>query len=122
VEKWISLPYGGKGAGFDAQDLVKHIAESGRDYIIQGQQKLSFSAHTKPHSLDYWLREGHPSKEDMKLADNAVVEQLEKKTDLFVVDYGLTCPDSGQKCKGLRLTQAGKNLATAKGWWVNNQR
>ena len=38
MSTWIGLPYGAKGEGFDAQDLVKHIAMSGRDYIIQGQQ------------------------------------------------------------------------------------
>ena len=46
----INLPYGG---AFDEHDLVAHVRASGRDYIIQGQQAVSFDEHTKPQSLDY---------------------------------------------------------------------
>ncbi|MDO9579032.1 MAG: hypothetical protein Q7J06_00445, partial [Bacteroidales bacterium] len=53
-KQMIKLRYGGK---FNERDLIKHIRGSKRDYIIQGQQNVSFSKHTKPNSLDYWLRQ-----------------------------------------------------------------
>ena len=65
------------GTSFDARDLVDHIKRSGRTYIIQGQQNHSLSAHTKPRSLDYWMREnGDPSKRNTKQADKDVIRQL----------------------------------------------
>ena len=50
----IDLPFGGQ---FDEHDLVTHIHASGRDYIIQGQQAVSQASHSKPNSLDFWLRQ-----------------------------------------------------------------
>jgi len=44
----ITLPYGGK---FGEKALIAYIKESGRKYIIQGQQSLSYANHTKTHSL-----------------------------------------------------------------------
>ena len=96
----ISLPYGGQ---FDESELVSHIRASGRDYIIQGQQAVALKEHTKPNSLDYWLRQfGNNS--DTKQADNSVIDNL-VATGLFELNYDLRCPDTGQNCKGLRLTQ-----------------
>jgi len=98
----IRLSYGGR---FDEHDLVEYIKATGRDYIIQGQQAVAFAHHTKPNSLDYWLRQVAPNR-DTKQADNAVVRRL-VRTKLFRVVYGLRCPDSGRFCKGLRLAKAG---------------
>lgn len=95
----ISLPAGGS---FDAQDLVTYINTSGRDYIIQGQQNTLFASHTKPQSLDYWLREHSPNR-DTRQAENSVLNAL-VATGRFEIVNNLICPDSGEECKGVRLT------------------
>jgi ubiquinone biosynthesis protein COQ9 len=94
----ILLPYGGK---FEESDLVAHIRSTGRNYIIQGQQAASEENHSKPKSLDYWLRQ-FATNPDTKQAENSVMELLEK-TGYFKVESNLLCPDSGRRCKGLRL-------------------
>ena len=98
----ISLPYGGKNAQFDEQDLISHILASGREYIIQGQQNCSLANHTKPSSLDHWLRSNYSTNPDTKQAVSSVVEDL-LKTGLFEELNDLQCPDSGRACKGIRL-------------------
>ena len=97
-ELMIKLPYGGQ---FDEKALVAHIKASGRNFIIQGQQALSLANHTKPQSLDYWLRQ-FASNPDTKQAENSVLDDL-VATGLFRIEHNLDCPDSGRKCKGLRL-------------------
>lgn len=94
----IELPYGGQ---FDEKVLVARIKASGRDYIIQGQQTASCANHTKPQSLDYWLRQ-FASNPDTKQAENSVLDAL-VATGLFRIEDQLDCPDSGRQCKGLRL-------------------
>jgi hypothetical protein len=98
----IRLPYGGKNVLFDEQALISIIVKSGRDYIIQGQQNCSLADHTKPNSLDYWLRVNYASNADTKQAVNEVVDQL-MKTGLFQLAHDLRCPNSGRLCKGLRI-------------------
>lgn len=95
----INLPY---GTPFDENDLVAYIRESGRDYIIQGQQACSFADHSKPHSLDYWLRQNYANNHDTKQAENVVLDAL-VATGQFTVVARLRCPDSGARCKGVRL-------------------
>ncbi len=94
----IILPYGGR---FDEHDLVTHIRKSGRDYIIQGQQKVSLEEHTKPHSLDYWLRQFSREK-DTKHAEQPTMDAL-VSTGLFEEVNNLTDPVTGRACRGLRL-------------------
>jgi hypothetical protein len=94
----IALPYGGQ---FSAHDLVVYIQASGRDYIIQGQQMEALANHTKPQSLDYWLRQ-FASNPNTKQAEIGVIVALEG-TGLFRFVPKLSCPDSGNYCKGLRL-------------------
>lgn len=96
----ITLPHGG-GGQFYPLDLVAHLRKSGRTYIVQGQQKARLSGHTKPHSLDYWLRQ-YARNPDTKQADNDVLNAL-AATGLFRIVTDLECPDSGRRCKGLRL-------------------
>jgi hypothetical protein len=106
MDTWIKLPYGGRGAGFQVQDLVAHIKASGRDYIIEGAQQVKLAEHTKPHSLDYWLRTHATERSDTKQMVRQVVDAL--------VDTGLfrevrrRCPDSNVVCKALELTAAAK--------------
>jgi phage antirepressor YoqD-like protein len=94
----IDLPYGGK---FDEKALVAYIKASGRKYIIQGQQAVTYANHTKPHSLDYWLRQ-FAFNHDTKQAENRVLAAL-VDTGLFRISDSLECPDSGRQCKGLCL-------------------
>ena len=97
----IELKY--KGHSFDEDVLIKYIKASGSDYIVQGQKSVSLANHSKPQSLDVWLRTTFPAKCDMKLADNYVLDAL-VRTGKFVIATNLKCPTSGQLCKGLRLT------------------
>ena len=100
----ISMPYGG-GAQFDEQELVAYIRASGRDYIITGWINRVYEEHTKPHSLDFWLRSKtkyHGVRQTCKALINDLVA-----TGLFVEQRGLKCPDSGYSCQGIRLTSAG---------------
>ena len=94
----IRLPYGGQ---FDELGLVKYIRASQRDYVIQGQQAVAKANHTKPQSLDYWLRQfAHDP--DTKQAEASVIKAL-VATGLFVFVERLQCPDSGKYCQGLKL-------------------
>lgn len=102
----ISLPFGGTKRNFHANDLVLHLMESGRNYIIQGQTDCRFSAHPKPHSLDAWLYCKFAENPDTKQAVNKVVSQL-TSTGLFVKG-SFRCPDSGRTCKGIRLVSVAK--------------
>jgi len=97
----IRLSYGGQ---FDEHALVEHIRATGRDYIVQGQQACTLADHTKPSSLDYWLRQFAPNP-DTKQADNSVIGPL-VHTGRFKVADDLLCPDSGRLCKGVRLVPA----------------
>ena len=90
------------GTRFDARDLVDHIRKSGSTYIIQGQQKCALAAHSKPNSLDVWMRNiGDLQARDTKQADNDVIQQL-VGTGLFR-EGRFRCPDSGRKAKGIEI-------------------
>lgn len=101
----IHLPAGGS---FDPRDLVAYIRSVRRAYIIQGQQNASFENHTKPHSLDYWLRERSRNR-DTRQAENSVLDAL-VATGWFEIVDDLRCPDSDEECKGVRLTRQGNEL------------
>jgi len=98
----IELPHGA-GARLYVDDLIQHIRESGRDYIIQGQTNCTLANHPKPSSLDVWLRRKCTARSDTKQAVNEVVEEL-VATRLFKVQR-LPCPDSGGICKAIRLLE-----------------
>ncbi len=95
----INLPRGGV---FYAELLINHLREEGRNFIIQGQQACSLVDHTKPRSLDYWLRTNGALNQDTKHAENRVLDLL-VDTGLFAIEEDLVCPDSGARCKGIRL-------------------
>ncbi len=102
MEGMINLPHGGKDSCFNANDLVAYIKDSLRGYIIQGQQNHSLENHTKPRSLDYWLRVNYTDNKDSKQAVKPVIDAL-VKTGKFVEVKKLQCPDTGNLCKGVRL-------------------
>ena len=91
-----------QGGTFDEELLITHLRDEGRDYIIQGQQACSLAGHTKPRSLDYWLRTNGAINRDTKQAENEVLAAL-VNTGRFAIEDGLVCPDSGVRCKGIRL-------------------
>ncbi len=101
-DPFIALPHGGPGSGFRVSQLVEHVRSTGRDYIIQAQQQYKLQDHTKPQSLDVWLRKNCTDLKDTKQAVNQVMDALEATGRFEIVDK-LICPDSGRKCKGLRL-------------------
>ena len=103
MSTWIDLPYGGRGARFDAEELKTHMERDGMGYIIQGQQACVLAAHTKPRSLDVWLRK-RCAKPDTKQAVNRVIEQL-VRTGMFHKGK-FRCPDSGLFTKGISLSQS----------------
>lgn len=102
MNEFINLPHGEAGAGFYVSQLIDYIRRSGRDYIIQGQQDCSLKDHTKPHSLDVWLRQNCTRRKNTKQAVNEVVDAL-VGTRWFEVEQGLICPDTGYPSKGLKL-------------------
>ena len=84
-----------------ATKLQDHLMARGQDYIIQGQQQCARDQHTKPQSLDAWLRDNLGTNPNTKQATNDVIAQL-VDTRLFV-EGKFECPDSGRICKGIRL-------------------
>ena len=102
MDTFVKLPYGGPGSGFYVSQLIDHMRHSGRDYIVQGQDHCTLESHRKPQSLDVWLRKNCTHRKDTSQAVNSVMYAL-VATGRFEVTYGLICPDSGQRCKGLRL-------------------
>jgi thiamine monophosphate synthase len=98
----IELPYGGSGARLFVDDLIQHIRESGRDYIIQGQTDCSVDKQPKPNSLDAWLGRTCTVRSDTKQAVNSLVDQLIQtrfEDREFVVDTSdLVFGDVGVKC------------------------
>jgi len=99
----IELPHGGPDGRLFVDDLIQHIRESGRDYIIQGQTNCTLANHPKPNSLDAWLRRKCTVRSDTKQAVNDVIDEL-VATRLFKAEI-LRCPDSGNCCRGIRLIQ-----------------
>ena len=101
---FIELRYGGEGAGFDTHDLLSHMRSRGISYIIQGQQHCPLAEHTKPSSLDVWLRKNYTKNHDTAQATNKVIASL-VRTGLFREGY-FRCPDNGRPgLKGIEIIQ-----------------
>ena len=95
----ICLPHG--DAEFDSEDLIKHIRQSLRTYIIQGQVNCTRRDHPKTNSLDCWLRDNYARNPDTKQAVNEVIDAL-LATGVFRLGK-FKCPDSRKLCKGIEL-------------------
>lgn len=102
MEHFIELPYGAPGEGFSVGYLITYLQVSNKDFIIQGQRACNLDDHPKPNSLDVWLRRNFTSRQDKKQATNELMNEI-IKTGLFEEGW-FTCPDSGRKCKGIRLS------------------
>lgn len=97
----INLPHDGNSS-FNLALVIRKLITTGKPYIIQGQQQVSFENHTKPNSLDYFIRSEIAKSKDTAQATNDVINQI-CATGLFKINNALVCPDSGKKCKGIEL-------------------
>ncbi len=97
----ITLPHD-NNRQFDARLLAGFMMFNGMAHIIQGQQQVIISEHSKPNSLDFFIRHHFAGLKDTAQAVNDVMEQL-VRTGYFVEHEALLCPDSGRLCKGLIL-------------------
>ena len=97
----IYFPYG--HAEFDSDDLVMHVLQSPRNYIIQGQAMCDRKDHRKPHSLDCWLRDNYASKPDTKQAVDKIIDALLATGDFMEGKF--KCPDSKRNCQGIKLSE-----------------
>lgn len=105
----IELSFGGS---FNEVELVEHIRANNKDnYIIQGQQSVSWDSLSKFKTLDAWIRQLDCTDKNRKQADSKVMNQL-IATGLFEETTGLFCPESKRKCKGLVLTRKALDLQT----------
>ena len=95
----IALPYGNNS--FNSEELKECIRGTGRDYIIQGQVKCRREIHPKPNSLDCWLRDNYAQNPDTKQAVNEVILALVNTGEFE--EGRFICPDSGERCKGIRI-------------------
>jgi hypothetical protein len=112
MEHFIELPYGAPGEGFSVGYLITYLQASNQEFIIQGQRACSLDDHPKPHSLDFWLRQNFTSMQDKIQATNELVQAI-TKTGLFKEGW-FTCPDSGRKCKGIRLVRGHREKSSAR--------
>ncbi|MFN3564287.1 MAG: hypothetical protein ACK4V8_07560 [Moraxella osloensis] len=97
----IRLPHD-NNSQFNLALLLRFMIASGRSFLVQGQQQVSLSEHTKPQSLDYFLRTEIAAAKNTAQATTDVIEQL-CATGLFELKTDLQCPDSGRACQGIEL-------------------
>lgn len=97
----IVLPYGNNS--FNPNDLKECVRRSGRNYIIQGQVACRRANHPKPSSLDCWLRDNYAQNPDTKQAVNEVIRALVNTGEFAEGEF--ICPDSGTRCKGIRIVE-----------------
>ncbi len=112
MEPYIELPYGAPGESFSIDYLITHLQETGRDYIIQGQCNCCLEEHPKPNSLDAWLRKNFTSRQDKKQATNNLLHMIVKAGPFR--EGWFICPDTGRRCKGIKLIKSSKTNACLK--------
>lgn len=95
----INLPYSNNS--FESDELIAHLRDKNTNFIIQGQKTCIRSEHTKPDSLDCWLRDNYAHNPDTMQAGNKVIAAL-VNTGNFEEGYFI-CPSSGRRCKGIKL-------------------
>ena len=97
----INLPYGNNA--FNSDDLKEYIRQTHEHYIIQGQQHKKRADHSKPHSLDCWLRDNYARNPDTTQAVTEVIAALVNTGEFEKGRF--YCPVSGKQCKGIRLVE-----------------
>lgn len=98
----IDLPYGGKDARFDTDELLAHIRAAERASIVLGGRNRVQADHEKPRSLDDGSRTTASRPPDTKQTARAVTDAL-VAIGPFEHRKGLPCPDTGRRCQGLVL-------------------
>ncbi len=101
----ITLPFD-QGRQFNLSLLIHYMIRSRRTYLIVGAQRVVLTNHTKPESLDYWIRENVAERSDVMQATTKVVEQS-CETGLFV-ETRKRCPVAGHICKAIELKTSTK--------------
>lgn len=101
IMRMISLPYGNNE--FNPEELTEFMRRTGRNYIIQGQQACRRAFHSKPSSLDCWLRDNYAQYPDTKQAVNKLISDL-IETGKFE-EGKFICPDSKRMCKGIIIVE-----------------
>ncbi|MBE9610855.1 hypothetical protein [Chitinilyticum piscinae] len=85
---------------FDINELVAWVKGSGRTYVIIGGDNTTFDTHSKPGSLDYWLRSKSSSKDVRQSCAELIAKIVD--TGLFVEAQDI-CPETERLCNSLRL-------------------
>jgi hypothetical protein len=96
------IPLSYEDTSFDVTKLVAHLKANGLQYIIIGQQRVVFDEHTKPQSLDYWIRSNIAKSTSTAQASVEVVSKI-CETKYFEFRTDLKCPDTERACRGLIL-------------------
>ena len=96
----IILPHA-NNATIPIQDLIAHFRKNNLNFMIIGSTKATLQKHSKPNSLDVWIRT-HPNilkYKDTCQSVNTVISQLIKHESFSL---GLRkCPKSSRMCKAL---------------------
>lgn len=87
---------------FNLSQLIRHLIEVRRTYIVIGQQHVALANHTKDLSLDFWLRSTIANNQDTAQATNELINQI-VGTGLFRQTPNLSCPNTGNLCNGIEL-------------------
>ncbi len=96
----LNLLYNG-GGQVDLAKLVEFVKNSGGVVII-GDAQLALNNHTKPYSLDYWLRTNGAVNPDTKQATNEWIDTVLLPTGLFERTVALDV-NTNRECKAIRL-------------------
>lgn len=104
MDNKINLPYGGLGASFNVEELVALFKQRKVNFIIVGSQNSTLAAHTKPASLDVWLRNHKTVKNpNTRQACKEVIQDL-VETGLFAKEKR-RCVVSKSLCNALVLKE-----------------
>lgn len=96
----IELPYSIKLPSFLLEQLIKEFQKRKTDFMIIGAQNHSLTKHTKPESLDYWLRNLKQVKQkNTRQACSKLINDL-LGSGLFIFDKR-RCPVSGKLCNAI---------------------
>lgn len=101
----IRLPF--EKTFFDINLLIDYFKSNKIQYIIIGGQHVKLSRHTKPKSLDYWLRENVARNKDTCQISKKFIEGL-CNTGRFKVKENCICPGTGQRCRAIVLQKTEK--------------
>jgi hypothetical protein len=100
----IFLPECGVNASFEITELLDELEKRKTNFIIIGAMKATLKTHTKPHSLDYWLRELSIVKLKNTMQATKEVQNSIVNTGRFFLEKR-RCPISSNYCNALVITK-----------------